>query len=53
MISCCRDKGLGMGFLLQAFDQLGLGFFSSEAGNFFQPADMFFLVFFQFGALWY
>ena len=40
-----------MGFLFQAFHQLGFGFFCGKTSNFFQTPDMFFLVFFQFRSL--
>ena len=37
--------------MLQAFYQLRLGFFGRQAGDFFQAANMFFLVLLEFGAL--
>ena len=39
-----------MGFLFQALDQLRLGLIGSKSGDLFKPADMFFLVLFEFCA---
>jgi hypothetical protein len=40
-----------MSFLFQAFNQLGFCLFCRKAGYFFEPADMFLLVFFELASL--
>ena len=46
-----QGKRTGLGFLPEAFNELGPGFFRGQGGDLFQPADMLFLVFLQFGPL--
>jgi len=43
-----QGKRSGMGLLFEALNQLGLGIFCAKTGNFFQLADMLFLVLFEF-----
>ena len=45
-----QGKGSGMGLLFEAFNQLGLGILCAKTGNFFQLADMLFLVLFEFSS---
>ena len=45
-----QGKRSGMGLLFEALNQLGLGIFCAETGDFFQLADMLFLVLFEFGS---